>query len=148
MMTEELSLSENKKILVFEKNRVAKIANDVHWALDNVLISSWTDDELDDLSPLINALLDSGCRSFVCVGSSSEALHDFIDDVILEKSLENELEEERNVVTTWHDKESFEDTLSYFFNALPGEDCNFGVILDSYTAEDQRILTKVKDFNE
>ena len=81
----------------------------------------------------------------MCVGSSSEALHDFIDDVILDKVLINELDQERGVVTTWHADESVEDTLSYFFNALPGQDCNLGAILDSDIVADRCLLEKLKE---
>jgi hypothetical protein len=53
-------------------------------------------------------LLNAGCRYCVCFGRNSEAVHDQIDDVIVNRN------SEMNVLTTFHDDETAEDVVNFF----------------------------------
>lgn len=65
----------------------------------------WRDEEFLRRSSL--ALLEAGCRWFVCFGQRSETLHDRIDDTIVEKDYQS-------VVTTYHLDESEEEVAQFF----------------------------------
>ena len=65
------------------------------------------------LEPVVASLLDAGCDYFVCFGEASEALHDFVDDLIL---VQTPPEGSTGVTTTWHDYESATDVSEYFLD--------------------------------
>lgn len=65
----------------------------------------WKDDEHLRRSCL--GLLRAGCRWFVCFGLRAEAMHDRIDDFIIEYGFEG-------VVTTYHSGESRDDAATFF----------------------------------
>ena len=67
-----------------------------------------------DLELVAARLLAAGCRYFVCSGSNSEAVHDRIDDVILEEGTSN-------VTTTFHDGESMEDVAEFFLTCAASD---------------------------
>jgi hypothetical protein len=56
-----------------------------------------------------NRLLEAGCRYFVCFGRRSEAVHDYLDDLLVEG-------EWPLVITTFHDDETKEDVVNFFVN--------------------------------
>ncbi len=53
------------------------------------------------------ALLEAGCRYFVCCGDRCEALHDAVDDVVVERGYEG-------VMTTFHEGEPHVDVVAFF----------------------------------
>lgn len=65
----------------------------------------WGDDDFLRRSCL--ALMKAGCRWFVCFGPRAEAVHDRIDDFIVEHGYDG-------VVTTYHSDESEEDAAVFF----------------------------------
>jgi hypothetical protein len=60
--------------------------------------------------PVVRSLLAAGCTHFVCSGPASEALHDRIDDLLVER-------DDDGFLTTWHDDESAADVAAVFFDA-------------------------------
>jgi hypothetical protein len=65
----------------------------------------WADDDFLHRSCL--ELMKSGCRWFACFGSRAEAMHDRIDDFIIEHSFDG-------VTTTYHSDESQESAADFF----------------------------------
>jgi hypothetical protein len=65
-----------------------------------------------ELEQGIRSLLENGCEYFVCVGVASEALHDRIDDLIVESATAAA----RAVMTTWHSDETPAEVAEFFFN--------------------------------
>ena len=55
-----------------------------------------------DLELAVLPLLDAGCGYFVCFGEASEALHDRIDELLVERASPSD----SAVMTTWHDDET------------------------------------------
>ncbi|MBB4820190.1 hypothetical protein HNP29_003583 [Pseudomonas alcaligenes] len=86
------------------------------WTPCVVLITAWSRVSVEDgrLSTLVNMLLEKGAKSFVCVGSYSEGLHDEIDRILYERCECSHVEEVLTVTTTYHDDESVDDVVSYF----------------------------------
>ena len=76
-------------------------------------------------------LLEAGCRYFVCFGPGSEAVHDRIDDVIVNCGYDV------GVLTTFHDDESIDDVVN-FFDTVATRGMAQGVVLannvDSWSA--------------
>lgn len=68
----------------------------------------WTDGY--HAEQLIKELLNAGCRYFVCFGPGAEAVHDRIDDVIVEHEYDG-------ITTTFHEDES-QDDVAEFFNRV------------------------------
>lgn len=67
-------------------------------------------------------LLEMGCRYYVCFGPGSELVHDQVDDVVLDKLLDE------SVVTTFHDDETMTDVAN-FFKVVAMQGMNKGVLL-------------------
>lgn len=70
-------------------------ADDGDWADDPTLVAS------------IQALLQAGCRYFVCYGLDSEQLHDRIDELIIDGGFDD-------TITTWHNDESEQEVAEFF----------------------------------
>ena len=81
----------------------------------------WSDDDL--LCRSCQNLINKGCRWFVCYGPRSEAIHDRIDDVIVEQGYEG-------IVTTYHADES-EAEVAQFFKDVALIEMKAGLILVS-----------------
>lgn len=62
---------------------------------------------------MIGNLVQQGCHAFVCTGSNSEVLHDFIDDALLDLNEISGKKDFLECATTFHD-ESFHDVVNYF----------------------------------
>lgn len=77
------------------------------------LLTSRMGEDLSEVEPVIRVLLDNGCEYFVCFGPGSEALHDRIDELSLER-----LDDAHTLdaTTTWHDDETPDDVAEFFFN--------------------------------
>lgn len=67
--------------------------------------ADWEDDEFLRHSCL--ELLKAGCRWFACFGARAEAVHDRLDDFIVEYGYEG-------IVTTYHSDESRQEAASFF----------------------------------
>lgn len=101
---------------------------------------TWHKAEADpaELAPIVSLLLDSQCEYFVCSGSASEALHDWIDDVVASRasSFAGNV-----VVTTWHDDETADEVARFFFEVAGAKEGSLLVaVLDSSDAETKRRL--------
>jgi hypothetical protein len=70
---------------------------------------------------LAKALLDAGCRYFVCFGPGSEVIHDRIDDVIVQHEL-------NGVTTTFHEDEE-QTEVAEFFTTIATVGMNDGLFL-------------------
>lgn len=76
--------------------------------------AQWADD--DELRKSAVALLEAGCRYFVCFGERSEDVHDCIDDCIVEKTVLGGHGDYEGVITTYHDDESVDAVAEFFVN--------------------------------
>lgn len=63
---------------------------------------------------LVERLLVSGTKAFVCVGDFSEPWHDIIDDWIEAFDQQHGTDKSNTVITTFHTDESLEDTVNFF----------------------------------
>jgi hypothetical protein len=80
--------------------------------------AEWAEDE--HLRKSAVALLEAGCRYFVCFGERSEEVHDRIDDCIVEKTVLGGQADYEGVITTYHTDESVADVAEFFLTcALP-----------------------------
>src|SRR5262245_6549293 len=71
-----------------------------------------------ELEPAILSLLEAGCEYFVCFGAASEALHDRIDELIVDRTQPTD----KAIITTWHDDEMAADVAAFFFNVAATKD--------------------------
>lgn len=67
---------------------------------------------VEEISYVANALMKSGAVYFCTWGKGCERLHDIIDENICD--LDSSLGKSFHISTSWHDKESLEETLWYF----------------------------------
>jgi len=63
---------------------------------------------VEEVSELVDPLIDAGCVYFCCWGPDCERVHDIID--------ESDPYTDSVVMTTWHDKDTLEDALWFFLN--------------------------------
>jgi hypothetical protein len=68
------------------------------------------------LEPVVRILLSHDCEYFVCAGDASEGLHDRIDELVLE------LASPRFVATTWHEGDTADEVVTFFFNVAAATD--------------------------
>ncbi|MEM6455315.1 MAG: hypothetical protein AAF772_09505 [Acidobacteriota bacterium] len=61
-------------------------------------------------------LIEAGCTYFVCYGVHSEAVHDFIDDCIAVREVEQETLQGDTIMTTFHHQESARNVAEFFMN--------------------------------
>lgn len=66
------------------------------------------------------SLLDRGCDYFVCAGTRGEALHDYIDEIVIDRELNRPEWGERLIMTTWHNDETPAD-IAWFFVMVAGD---------------------------
>lgn len=111
-----------------------------HVSVSAVLLSSWNQGEhCESLRPLIEKLLHKNCSCFICVGINAEALHDFIDDVIVDLSVSNDSFTSKNVITTWHDEDTSDEVSDFFLNFTDIKNGVFLVLFSSTEIGDQKI---------
>jgi hypothetical protein len=62
------------------------------------------------------ALLEAGCRYFVCGGENCAAWHDDVDTEFVQQHLDepDDVRDAAHVMTTWHEDESVDDVAFYF----------------------------------
>lgn len=61
------------------------------------------------LNLVSSQIINSGCRYVVAWGIDCEKWHDWIDETLLEAFEHNDIPEERDVMTTWHNGEPLSD---------------------------------------
>ncbi len=71
----------------------------------------------DDWKGWVEYLVGRGASFFVCVGPYSEALHDRIDDCLIQMVDESEDQAVLRVLTTFHANESLEEAVRFFLEA-------------------------------
>lgn len=92
-------------------------------------------------------LLELGCKSFVCVGKYSESLHDFIDEVIVELTLDNN-DNNDVFLTTWHDDQSNDEVIDFFLHTPNWSDGLKLAMFDNDNPADQGLKKVLIHFAE
>jgi hypothetical protein len=84
------------------------------------LLTAATDEEAksEALTALIDSLLASGCRYFVCAGASCERLHDIIDEIFVGDATTSFYARGVEIMTTWHARESPEDIAFFLLHCV------------------------------
>ena len=141
-MIEEFTLGNSNTLIFLDKNK-SQCVDDFHQIQrrpDVVMISSWEKDlsGYQQIKALIEKLIDMGCKYFVCVGAYSEKLHDFIDDVLLDRSINSQFEDS-DVMTTWHDTETVEEVAEFFLYSTNASNCLLMVFLEQGRREDDEL---------
>lgn len=105
-----------------------------------VLLSSWEESESDlqEVKPLVEKLIDNGCKYFVCAGRYSEALHDFIDDVILDMALTNQ-HNNNTIITTWHNTDTDDEVSDFFLHSTNVSNGLLVAFINGSKTEDMRL---------
>lgn len=108
---------------------------------DVVLLSSWEQSEpgFHKIQPLIKKLIDLGCKYFVCAGESSEALHDFIDDTILDVSFTDQHDNSNKIITTWHDTDTDDEVVDFFLHSTNVSNSLLAFFFNGNRVEDIRL---------
>ncbi len=121
MMT-TIPLTNSNSLLILDKSQPLDQIALIKGFPSVVLLTAWEQLEQLDfqrIELLIVKLIDIGCKYFVCAGKHSETLHDFIDDVILDISLNVQIENSNNIsnkiMTTWHDTDTTDEVVYFFF---------------------------------
>ena len=140
-MLVETPIENSNSLAFFDKNQIINDISVLEKYPDVVMLSSWVRDEsnYDDVKPLVDKLLDSGCKYFVCAGEYSESLHDFIDDVILERSIDSELGRGISVMTTWHDTDTEEEVAEFFLYSTNVRNSFMIAFLEEGRPEDDKL---------
>ena len=103
--------SRDRLLVIVPRSAVGKLlAEQTGRPVSALLTSHRVAEDPAELEPVILSLLDSGCNYFVCFGIASEALHDRIDELVIERASTPD----RTVMTTWHDNESAIDVAEFF----------------------------------
>lgn len=91
---------------------IPPFAGEIYVAFVLLMESSELLSEFDSLS---NKLVNTKCRYVCSWGEQCELFHDLVDesDVMLSLDKKNDAP---SIMTTWHNNESIEDALFYFFN--------------------------------
>jgi hypothetical protein len=140
-MLEEIPIENSNLLSFFDRNQIVSDLSILDKHPDIVMLSSWNRDvsNYDEVKPLVEKLLDSGCKYFVCAGEHSESLHDFIDDLILERSIDSDLVEGIDVMTTWHDTDTEEEVAEFFLYATNAHDSLLMAFLEEGRPEDDKL---------
>lgn len=140
-MLDEIPIRNSNSLFFFDKTQDFNDFYILKKYPDVVMLSAWDLDSSNygDVKPLIEKLLDSGCKYFVCAGEYSELLHDFIDDVIWEKSINNGLDDSIHIMTTWHDTDTEEETAEFFLYLTDVRDSYLVAFLEEGRSEDDRL---------
>lgn len=146
-MLEKIPFGNSNVLTIFDKDQVSNSDFGVGNSPDVALLSSWEQSSsgYSQLQPLVEKLLDSGCKYFVCAGAHSEALHDFIDDVILDRSIDNEPDESNVVMTTWHDDDTNEEVAEFFFNASSLNNAHLVAFLEKGRLDDDKLKAALSE---
>lgn len=141
-MIEEFTLENSNTLIFLDKNK-NQCDDDFYQSQrcpDVVMMSSWEKDSscYQRIKTLIEKLVDMGCKYFVCAGVYSEELHDFIDDVLLDKAIDSQFESS-NVVTTWHATDTAEEVAEFFLYSTNVSGCLLVVFLEQGRCEDDEL---------
>lgn len=118
---------------------------DSNWTPYAVLLTSWSIETATGSlwNSLIRLLLARGTKTFVCIGSYSEQLHDEIDEIIYEYDGEQGNVISEDTLTTYHVDESIEDTVNYFIHGTEFLEHD-GVLLALVGASDGDVIECLK----
>lgn len=111
------------------------------------LFSAWDSGEYNfhEIRSLLEKLISMGCKYFVCAGGNSEALHDYIDDVIQDLSLDSPGTGCENIMTTWHDSDEDGEVAEFFLYSTNASNNPLLVFLDDDRVEDRGIKKAILD---
>lgn len=98
----------------------------------------WADD--NHVVKIATQLLEMGCRYFVCAGICSEAVHDRIDDIVIEHGYDRQ---DDVTMTTFHQDETKEDALEFFIMVVI-PDMNDAVILVHDVTSWEKLLREIR----
>lgn len=76
----------------------------------------------DEQASLSKQIVDAGCRYAVCAGVDSSSWDDSIDLAVVEANLDGHRPESKTVMTTWHDSDTLEEVVDFFFGNMAFED--------------------------
>lgn len=143
----EVSLKQSNSLIIFDKNRWYECLSEIESIPEVVLISAWKQGDVNSqlIEKLIRNLIELGCGYFVCAGKYSESLHDFIDDLIIDMSLDDEGKEVGNIVTTWHDTDTDDEVADFFLHSTNVKNSLLVAILDEKVIEDKKLKKAIVD---
>lgn len=140
-MFKEILIKNSNALIFIDKNKILNDFSILKKYPDVVMLSSWSPDlsNYNEMRPLIEKLLDSGCKYFVCVGEYSESLHDFIDDLILGRPINSNRDKNFHVMTTWHDTDTEEEVVDFFLYLTNVHDSILAAVLEDGKQEDDKL---------
>jgi hypothetical protein len=82
---------------------------------------------VEQVGALAEALLADGCRYAVCAGKQCERWHDIIDEVFVQRHLDQpeSVSDAEHVMTSWHDGEPPDDVAFFFILNTNFDDLEF-----------------------
>jgi hypothetical protein len=109
-----------------------------------VLLTAWNSENINMgyWRGIVRFFIGKGCRFFICLGVSSEELHDVIDECLYEYDDEYEEEISADVITTYHNNESVEDVINFFIYSTEVKNINSDFLLaylDDFCELDLRV---------
>ncbi len=141
MMT-TIPLTNSNSLLILDKNLPLNQIALIKGLPSVVLLTAWKQLEqlnIQRIELLIVELINVGCKYFVCAGKHSETLHDFIDDIILDISLNVQIENSINIMTTWHDTDTNDEVADFFLHSTNVSDSLLVAFLDKESPEDNEL---------
>ncbi|MFT7223010.1 MAG: hypothetical protein ACI82Z_000542, partial [Cellvibrionaceae bacterium] len=80
-------------------------------------------------------------RYFICAGKDSEFLHNYVDNIYLESSID----ESDDFLTTWHDDETNKDIADFFINSKNVKNSLLVAFFDESNKEDKDLKLVILD---
>ncbi len=142
--------NKSNALLFTSKHRVFNELSSLDKTPSAVLLTLWEQwgfSDFQKVEPVVKRLVSLGCRCFVCAGNYSESLHDFIDDVILDMTLDDG-EANTAFLTTWHDDDTDDEVADFFLNSPSLSSGLRLAIFDDDSLEDQRLKKTVATLAE
>lgn len=144
-------LKNSNSLLFLDKKQSLDQISLLETAPTVVLLTAWEQSDsssFQQIGLLIAKLIDRGCKYFVCAGRYSELLHDFIDDVIIDVSLNAQNENSDSIMTTWHDADTDNDVADFFLHSTNVSNALLVAFLDKGSPEDRGLEKAVYSLAE
>ena len=131
----------NKKPLYVCDSKFLKKCKNLTFIPYKVLLTAWSSDIIlkEDLNHLIQELIRSGTRVFMCVGKNAERLHDEIDEIVYLYQEKYPIKKSENIITTYHKDETLEDIIEFCIYGIEMKKGSILFILDLNIPEDNLI---------
>ena len=69
---------------------------------------------VEQISAVLERLLDAGCTYFVCGGEQCERLHDITDEIDVIRKLDSQ--DSVNIMSIWHNDETPDEVIAFFLD--------------------------------